>query len=170
MHTVLTTPAISEHRSCQLWCTNHESSGNVCFTDDVVLDFPNAGPWQLHQLSVGLAAEAAGSTVVQLGINGVGPEELSLADAKRFAETILEHVRQAEAALIPAPRAAADGAETTTVADMRAIFGEPVEGRDYDVMPAPNPEESFGGLGSTWSDPAVRRAVHETIAESEAGQ
>lgn len=31
-----------------------------------------------------------------------------------------------------------------------------------------DPAQAFGGLGSTWSDPAVRRAVRETIAESEA--
>jgi hypothetical protein len=33
-----------------------------------------------------------------------------------------------------------------------------------------DPAEAFDGLGSTWSDPAVRRAVSETIAESEAGR
>jgi uncharacterized coiled-coil protein SlyX len=33
-----------------------------------------------------------------------------------------------------------------------------------------DPAPQFGGLGSAWSDPAVRRAVSETIAESEAGR
>lgn len=33
-----------------------------------------------------------------------------------------------------------------------------------------DPAQAFGGLGSTWSDPAVRRAVRETVAESEAGR
>ena len=30
-----------------------------------------------------------------------------------------------------------DGPAPPTAADMRAVFGEPVEGRDYDVMPDP---------------------------------
>lgn len=32
-----------------------------------------------------------------------------------------------------------DAEPTPTVTDMRAIFGEPVEGRDYDVMPGGEP-------------------------------
>lgn len=38
----------------------------------------------------------------------------------------------------------ADETMPPTVADMRQIFGEPVEGRDFDVMPQPSPEEPSG--------------------------
>ena len=48
---------------------------------------------------------------------------------ERLGRAVLAEVRKAE-----------DGPMPVDVADMRAIFGEPVEGRDYDVMPSRDTE------------------------------
>lgn len=128
-------------RTCPAWCVLHDPESDVCLGVDVTVNVTDAAgwqPWMAKALSVMLGADPDDGVSISLAINHTGPYEVPVAEARRFALAILAECERAGAPLVPGPRASTD------------------------------PAQDFGGLGSTWSDPAVRRAVRETIAESEA--
>lgn len=83
-----TTALAPQAKPCTEWCASHEPLGDICYTDDIILNFDAATPWMLKQFSAGLAAETDGRVIVQISINGIGPEEISPDDAERMGAAL----------------------------------------------------------------------------------
>lgn len=107
----MTAAVATAPRTCPAWCVLHDPESDVCLGTNVtveVTDDPTWQPFMAHALSVGLGLSSDGLSV-GLAIDHVGPNEVPVEAARRYAEAILEQCRQAEASLIPGPRASTEG-------------------------------------------------------------
>jgi hypothetical protein len=108
---VKTVPKPRTSGECPAWCTQHHTDGDVHLGSTVTVtdDAGQRAPYMAHALSVSLGRCPEDGLTVGLSIDHVGPNEVTVAAARRYAEAILEQCRQAEAALIPGPRTSTEG-------------------------------------------------------------
>jgi hypothetical protein len=121
--TTVPSPArlIEPRPSCATWCATHDDEGGVCLGEGIDLDFaeiPNRHGWLVSGLGVLLARSVEEGTNVSLSINGLGAADMTVEDAKRLAQALLQAVDLAEvdrifaghgdSVRVPTPRTSVD--------------------------------------------------------------